>query len=224
MGCRRYGGIMIELVRRRMMMGGSAKPYDAEVEYLESTGTQYIDTGIIVNNQISMECVMAMTSATPIYSSQGMTLSYNCGWFNVGCYGEATLVAFFSANSRGGVQISYDRDFHTYFISASLQRIDNTIAHDNSGQHIGYNTDREIYQEPLSIYMFARHIAWTATDDLIYSHLKIKNCRIRFNNILIADYITVRVGNVGYMYDKVSRQLFGNQGTGQFIIGPDKTV
>ena len=214
---------MIELVRRRMM-GGSAKPYDAEVDFLESHGNQYIDTGIIVNNQISMECVMAMTSATPIFSLQGMTLGANCGWFNVGCYSEATLVAFFSATSRGGVQISYDRDFHTYFISASLQRIDNTIAHDNSGQHIGYNTDSEIYQEPLSIYMFARHIGWTATDDLIYSHLKIKNCRIRFNNILIADYIPVRVGNVGYMYDKVSRQLFGNQGTGQFIIGPDKTA
>ena len=215
---------MIELARRRIMMGGSAKPYDAELEWLESTGTQYIDTGIIVNNQISMECVMAMTSATPIFSLQGMTLGHNCGWFNVGCYGEATLVALFAANSRRGAQISYDRDFHTYFISASLQRIDNTTAHVNSGQHIGYNTDREIYHEPFSIYMFARQVGWTATDDLIYSHLKVKNCRIRFNNILIADYIPVRVGNVGYMYDKVSGQLFSNQGTGQFIIGPDKTA
>lgn len=213
---------MIELVRRRMMMGGSAKPYDAEVEWLESTGTQYIDTGVIVNNQISMECVMAMTSVTPIFCSQGMTLDYGCGWFNIGRYEGATIGAYFSANSREGAQTSYDRDFHTYFISASLQRIDNITAHNNSGQHIGYNTDRKIYREPLSIYMFARHINWTATDDLIYSHLKVKYCRIRFNNILIADYIPVRVGNVGYMYDKVSGQLFGNQGTGQFIIGPDK--
>ena len=214
MGCRRYGGSMIGQIRRRMMMGGSAKPYDAEVEWLESTGTQYIDTGIIVNNQISMECVMAMTSATPIYSLQGMTLGQNCGWFNIGCYNEATLVAYFSANSREGAQISYDRDFHTYFISASLQRIDNTTTHINSGQHIGYNTDKQIYQEPLSIYIFARHVGWITTDDLIYSHSKIKNCRIRFNDMLIADYIPVRVGNVGYMYDKGSGQLFGNQGTG----------
>lgn len=215
---------MIELVRRRMMMGGSAKLYDAEVEWLESTGKQYIDTGVIVNNQISMECVMAMTSVTTRFSAQGMTLAGSCGWFNTGCHDGATIGAYFSANSREGAQISYDRDFHTYFISASLQRIDNTTAHINSGQHIGYNTDRQIYQEPLSIYMFARNIGWITTDDLIYSHLKIKNCRIRFNNMLIADYIPVRVGNVGYMYDKVSGQLFGNQGTGQFIIGPDKTV
>jgi hypothetical protein len=43
------------------------------------------------------------------------------------------------------------------------------------------------------------------------------------NDILVRDFIPVRVGNVGYMYDKVSGQLFGNSGTGNFILGPDKT-
>ena len=40
------------------------------------------------------------------------------------------------------------------------------------------------------------------------------------------DFIPVRVGSganaVGYMYDRVSGQLFGNAGTGAFVIGPDK--
>lgn len=36
------------------------------------------------------------------------------------------------------------------------------------------------------------------------------------------DLIPVRVGTTGYMYDRVSRQLFGNAGTGDFIVGPDK--
>ena len=213
---------MIEQVRRRMMMGGSAKPYDAEVEWLESTGTQYIDTGIVVNSQISMECVMAMTSATPIFSVHGMTLPGDHGYFNVGCYDEPTLGAYFSANSRGGAQISYDRDFHSYFISASLQRIDNTTAHINSGQHIGYNTDTQTYKAPLSIYIFARHITYSST--AIYARVRQKYSKIWYNNILIADFIPVRKNGIGYMYDKVSGQLFGNQGTGQFIIGPDKTA
>ena len=38
---------------------------------------------------------------------------------------------------------------------------------------------------------------------------------------LVRDYIPVRVGQVGYMYDKVSGQLFGNSGTGNFILGND---
>jgi hypothetical protein len=42
------------------------------------------------------------------------------------------------------------------------------------------------------------------------------------NDVLVRDMIPVRVGNVGYLYDKVSGQLFGNSGTGNFILGPDK--
>ena len=34
--------------------------------------------------------------------------------------------------------------------------------------------------------------------------------------------IPVRKDGVGYMYDTVSGQLFGNIGTGNFILGPDK--
>ena len=42
--------------------------------------------------------------------------------------------------------------------------------------------------------------------------------------VSIFDFIPVRVGSIGYMYDRVSGQLFGNSGTGAFIIGPDKTT
>ena len=37
----------------------------------------------------------------------------------------------------------------------------------------------------------------------------------------IYDMIPVRVGQKGYMYDKISGELFGNAGTGDFILGPD---
>jgi hypothetical protein len=38
---------------------------------------------------------------------------------------------------------------------------------------------------------------------------------------LVFDAIPVRVGDVGYMYDKVSGQLFGNAGKGAFVLGSD---
>ena len=41
------------------------------------------------------------------------------------------------------------------------------------------------------------------------------------NNNLVRDFIPVRVGNTGYIYDRVTRKLFGNQGTGSFLLGPD---
>lgn len=44
---------------------------------------------------------------------------------------------------------------------------------------------------------------------------------VKIDDGLTFDAIPVRVGNVGYMYDKVSGKLFGNAGTGDFILGPD---
>ena len=37
-------------------------PYDSEVEYLESTGTQYIDTGICPDNYIDLEIFITVKS------------------------------------------------------------------------------------------------------------------------------------------------------------------
>lgn len=41
------------------------------------------------------------------------------------------------------------------------------------------------------------------------------------DGVLKLDLIPVRVGNVGYMYDRVTGNLYGNSGSGNFIIGPD---
>jgi hypothetical protein len=42
-----------------------------------------------------------------------------------------------------------------------------------------------------------------------------------YNDSIVLDLIPVRVGTIGYMYDSVSGTLFGNAGTGDFILGPD---
>lgn len=44
---------------------------------------------------------------------------------------------------------------------------------------------------------------------------------INSNNEVLRDLIPVRRGDVGYLYDKVLGKLFGNAGTGQFILGND---
>jgi hypothetical protein len=53
-------------------------------------------------------------------------------------------------------------------------------------------------------------------------HIRLYSFYIKKDGALVHDFIPVRVGNVGYMYDKVSGQLFGNSGTGSFVLGPDK--
>jgi hypothetical protein len=49
----------------------------------------------------------------------------------------------------------------------------------------------------------------------------ISACKIWDNGVLVRDFIPVRKGTVGYLYDRVSGKLFGNAGTGDFVLGPD---
>ena len=57
-------------------------------------------------------------------------------------------------------------------------------------------------------------------------YAKIQSCTIWQNGSIVQDLIPVRFTNEngqseGAMYDKVTKQLFRNKGTGSFVIGPD---
>ena len=49
---------------RNALMAGKLLPYDAEVEYLESTGMQWIDTGVIANGEFDVEYTIQTPSST----------------------------------------------------------------------------------------------------------------------------------------------------------------
>jgi len=53
---------------------------------------------------------------------------------------------------------------------------------------------------------------------------KIKYAKIYINNTLVRDFIPVRIGTTGYMFDKVTGKMFGNSGTGNFVLGPDINI
>lgn len=46
-------------------------------------------------------------------------------------------------------------------------------------------------------------------------------CKIYDNGVLVRDFVPCRVGTTGYLYDRVSGDLFGNAGTGSFTLGGD---
>ena len=52
---------------------------------------------------------------------------------------------------------------------------------------------------------------------------RLYSCTISDGTTLVRDFIPVRIGQTGYLYDSVSGQLFGNAGSGNFTVGPDKT-
>ena len=106
---------------------------------------------------------------------------------------------------------------------------------------VASNAERSIYRESSGVYI-SRNITiqsyefTTKTTALLFAengntahggiypgYLRIFSCQIIDTQTgkLRLDMIPVRVGSVGYMYDKVSGRLFGNAGTGDFVLGPD---
>lgn len=188
----------MKIVNRRRVMGKKL-PYDAKIEYLESTGTQFIDTGLKL--------------CSGIYNNFRIeTKIKSCARVDATQY-AVILACVLENNSFPGFIIRYAGDVHLVYnnsttrVGGSDSIIEINHFFDNISQHdipttlyAGYNRDGGVFR---------------------YSKVTIYYLKIYGNEELIADFIPVRIGQVGYMYDKVSGQLFGNSGKGEFILGPD---
>ena len=204
---------------RRCVVTESALPYDAEIEYLEATGTQYIDTLFYprtTNPDIKAEvkfnksvlagdhCVLGARNGTGGNAGYKLPNFYNdiLEYQGIIPSGRANLTGY-NINTDYISIAEIKRGEQKIYINGVLQT--ETTYDSNCDSHG-------------TLYLFAirQNNKW-------YFNGKIYYCKIWQDNVLVRDFIPVRVGQVGYMYDKVSGQLFGNVGTGSFILGNDKT-
>ena len=171
------------------------------VEYLESTGTQYINTGI--NPQSST------TWSTDIVCLPKSGVTY------------MSLIGY-SYNTLGiqSVGITQSKWSQTSLV---VDYANPTLVHaDQNGQIFnGIQGNSNNIGKGL-LYLFNRanvltQYPWAG---------KIYSAKIWIESILVRDFKPVHFTNElgqseGAMYDRVSGQFFRNQGTGAFIIGPD---
>ena len=185
---------------------GAPLPYDAEVEYLESTKKQLIDTGYVLSasDRIVVQAYFQTDDNT------GGKLLLGVGnpklWITSGlCRFNGENSASINKLRKLGAwnSISIDKDYCTCNGTA-VPMSEGTFL-DNS----------------LSLWLFRAN---DAPEALEKTNGRIASCKIYRSSALVRDYIPVRKGTVGYMYDSVYGQLFGNAGTGAFVIGPDKTI
>lgn len=180
-------------------------PYDSKIEYLESNGTQYIDLGMPIQHTDEMY-IDAQATAN---ASGGVYGAYQSSPF---CYANITnsgiwlYARYFTASFAVGkvrYEINNDATNLYYKPKGSATSLSKSISNTNTMN--------------VNFYLFAFNNNGTASCGAV----KIYSFIVTRNGELLLDMIPVRVGQVGYMYDKVSGQLFGNSGTGNFIIGND---
>lgn len=178
------------------------------VEYLESTGTQYIDTGIVpANNNVYAfkgECTQNASGARTVFGSSNTnnTASINASLYNSG------------ANSRWGtstVQNMYATplETHTCEVSKNGYTVDGQTSAFASGSFTGTSTNK--------IVVFGNR---SANGTVTPSKIKLWYFQIKQGGILVRDFIpAVDENGIAFMYDRVDGVIYDNAGTGSFVIG-----
>ena len=196
----------------------SPLPYDSEIEYLESTGTQWIDTGIVPDSYTEVYAKLMSIESVP----RGMFAGTDVDGDPNGTY----YVFRYPENDPDtiGFAINY-LDFINTTLSTNVifEITQNQIG---TRKLIVNNTQIGTFSGTinvnLSLFLFT--VNSTASDRTSSLAVKCRcyKCTIKSSDgTLVRDFIPVRVGQTGYMYDKVSGELFGNQGSGNFVLGDD---
>lgn len=200
-------------VSRRRYMGekGGSSPYQ-RIEYLGSTGTQYIDTGIKASGNLAIKI-----NLVDYFTSEhfGQWAFGGRNGYKDKCFGYYIL-----NNGYGDTCFSYGNTevfdlWYSRFPASSILEIGGGVL--KIGDHTkSYSI--QTFTSDYNLILFGLQYGGTA----LPMSAKIGNTYIT-NGTITRDFIPVRIGQVGYMYDTVSGELFGNAGTGDFVLGPDVT-
>ena len=171
------------------------------VRYLESTGTQFIDTRIDPSNYLKWS---ADIKCLPRSESAFMSLI----GYDYDSLGSQSVGINRWKWAKTDISVDYMSETH--------------IIADETGQYFNGVQGNSINIGKGNLYLFNRtkylnQYPWVG---IIYG------CKICIDNIIVRDFVPIRFTNEneaeeGAMYDFVSEQLFRNNGTGSFIIGPD---
>ena len=193
-----------------------------EVEYLESTGTQYIKTGVNVTPDYTVEVTFMMTQRKATWDTlfgtrNGNAARFTARWANstTGKLGvhrsKAKSSTYESIDDANATKTMVVDTWHTVKLSKREYTFDGELRKTFSAK-----TDNTAF--PYQIYLFALCNAGSAAD---YGYFRIKKARIwNDKDELIRDYIPcVNLDGVGGMYDVVNDTFTKSGSSTKFNVG-----
>ena len=186
------------------------------IEYLESTGTQWIDTGVRPNNntRVLLSYVIPennidsnLFGARNGYLNKAFAVIYNTGNLSIQ-YGNYLYD-----------NISLNSGFYNTHLFFDANKNEITLKNDKY-EYIATNTaSNSVFQTDYNMYIFNINSGGSVgrNPGIMYLYYM----QIYYNNSLVRDFIPV-LDYIGTpcLYDKVSKTFFYNQGTGDFVAGP----
>ena len=188
------GGKFLKLYGDRKMV--RTLPYLRRVAYLESHGTEWIDTGVLSSSELEVEvdfvCNMGFVFGTYVSPYQFACDTDSPGYWRIDGYGQNP-----SRNISKGIR-------HTIVLRNGPSTLDGNVV---------LNINVSFFDEGSRVLLFKADTK-PCLIGMVYS------CSISKNGKKLRSYIPVLdFSGRPAMYDEVSGQFFYNQGTGEFTWG-----
>lgn len=204
---------------QRIKLSREAKPTSrlpegyTELAYIQSTGEQYIDSGIIPNQdtRVYAECVLPIStgSTQALFGCRVSSSSRQFQFVTQGGYYRTdynTTINNFTENSYGEAKFYVDKNKNLTDVNGDY----------SVSQTYGAFTC------PGNLYIFA-----TNNNGAVYakSFVTLYTLKIYDNGVLARDFVPCisPTGSVG-LYDLIGGQFYGNSGTGVFLAGPRRAA
>lgn len=164
------------------------------LEYIEATGTQYLDTGITINKSDNKELIMSCQ------------LGNNDNY--AGANGYMQYQASITGGAKGILKISYKNNIETIYFNDVLK-----LTQDWTSAYSGTNVKLGIFK------LGETNNTWYNSSAQQIG--KLYYYKLYDNGTLIRDFIPVKTtANIYGLWDKVNKVFYKNAGTGTFTAGP----
>lgn len=181
-----------------------------ELEYIQSSGTQYIDTGFKPNQDAKIVIDMAfLGSAGENVLGSRNSSSDATNRFGIITFGSSSKIGSFFG-STATQSISLDSSIHNYTLSKAGLSVDGV-------SYGGAYTASFSCTYPITLF------AWNnGSNGIVKNSSKIVDCKIFSGEVLVRNFIPCKdsSGVIG-LYDTVNNQFYQNAGSGTFIAGPE---
>ncbi len=194
-----------------------------KVGYIESTGTQYIDTDVKVstNNRIIMDLQFTDVSYQQINGGYYIYRVSSTSYTVRNDIGVSTTDTFFMGASSTSIttDVTADTDRHTFMVDATTGEwaIDDVSGSVPPDSHSDYNVTLLIGARR------GRNVSGNILAPATYCEEKIYNVKIYTSGNLVRDFVPCyrKSDNVAGLYDLVNGVFYTNGGSGEFTVGPD---
>lgn len=174
-----------------------------QLEYIESTGTQYIDTGVFPSNNLKINIKACYTNSNSSYML-GSDNAYNAG---IHIRLDSKYIGIFGGSIMNTGVVSQVN------VPVTITLQNNKIYVDGQQKGSGTTQDVSKYSKS-SIYVFCTHRGGEAKYN---ASMRLYELQMYDGDTLIRDFIPILDENdVAYLYDKVEKKFYYNSGTGTF--------